>query len=178
METMLALLPPGADDSILFKTLYVTKLPREVYGMHLDSREMADLADDHWCSLNEHHSGAKAHHVAGAIPEDSDKLEEAVAAFNMQPKRIQLKKKKASSPSKPPGKLCRSHEKYGDQTGSVRTPAPACGRKKSRPSSCRSSRRPQGRPQLSSLPGGRGQLQAIPGGLWQCLQHPPTQVFS
>ena len=148
METMLALLPPGADDNILFKTLYVTKLPREVrshvlaHGMHLDSREMADLADDHWCSLNEHHSGAKAHHVAAAIPEDSDELEEAVAAFNMQPKRIQLKKKKASSPSKPPGKLCRSHEKYGDQTGSVRTPAPACSRKRSRPSSCRSSRRP------------------------------------
>ena len=117
METMLALLPPGADDNILFKTLYVTKLPREVrshvlaHGMHLDSREMAVLADNLWCSLNERHSGAKAHHVAAGVPEDGDELEEAVAAFNMQPKRIQLKKKKASSPSKPPGKLCRSHEK-------------------------------------------------------------------
>ena len=52
METMLALLPPGEEDGILFKTLFVTKLPREVRshvlarGMNLSSREMADLADD------------------------------------------------------------------------------------------------------------------------------------
>ena len=53
METMLALLPPGEEDSILFKLLYMIKLSIEVrshvlaHGMHLDSREMADLADDH-----------------------------------------------------------------------------------------------------------------------------------
>ena len=57
METMLALLPPGEEDSILFKLLYVIKLSKEVrshvlaHGMHLNSREMADLADDLWCSL-------------------------------------------------------------------------------------------------------------------------------
>ena len=32
MEAMLALLPSGAEDDILFKTLYVTKLPKEVRG--------------------------------------------------------------------------------------------------------------------------------------------------
>ena len=60
METMLALLPPpGPDGGILFKTLYVTKLPIEVrshalaHGMYLDSREMANLADDIWWGLNE-----------------------------------------------------------------------------------------------------------------------------
>ena len=52
MEAMLALLPPGAEDNILFKTLYFTKLPKEVRGhvlangMHLDSRELSELADD------------------------------------------------------------------------------------------------------------------------------------
>ena len=98
METMLALLHPGVDDGILFKTLYVTKLPREVrthvlaHGMQLDSREMADLADDIWCSLNERHSGAKAHHVAAAVPEDGEELAEVVAALNVQPKRSQHKK--------------------------------------------------------------------------------------
>ena len=52
MEAMLALLPPGEEDGILFKTLYVTKLPKEVRGhvlandMHLDSRELSELADD------------------------------------------------------------------------------------------------------------------------------------
>ena len=59
METMLALLPPGEEDSILFKLLYVIKLSKEVrshvlaHGMHLDSREMADLADNLWCGMNE-----------------------------------------------------------------------------------------------------------------------------
>ena len=92
IETMLALLPPGADENILFKTLYVTKLPREVrshvlaHGMHLDSREMADLADDLWCGMNECHSGSKSHHVAAAVHEDGDKLEEAVAVLKVQPK--------------------------------------------------------------------------------------------
>ena len=58
MEAMLALLPPGEEDGILFKTLYVTKLPKEVRGhvlangMHLDSRELSELADDLWCGLN------------------------------------------------------------------------------------------------------------------------------
>ena len=47
METMLALLPPGEEDVIFFKTLFVTKLPREVRShvlacqMNLSSRDMA-----------------------------------------------------------------------------------------------------------------------------------------
>ena len=49
MEAMLALLPPRVEDNILFKTIYVTKLPKEVgghvlaNGMHLDSRELSWL---------------------------------------------------------------------------------------------------------------------------------------
>ena len=58
---------------------------------------MADLADDLWCGMNERHSGAKS--------QDSNELEEAVATLNMQPK-----KKKATKPGKPPGKLCQGWE--------------------------------------------------------------------
>ena len=54
--------------------------------------------------------------MAAAVPEDGEELEEAVAVLNMQPKRPQHKKKKAAKPGKPAGKLCCSHEKYGDQT--------------------------------------------------------------
>ena len=106
METMLALLPPREEDGILFKTLYVTKLPREVrsqvlaHGISLSSREMADLAEDLWCSMNECHFAAKSHHVAAGVPEDNDELEEAVVALNVLPKQIQSKKKKAK-PGKP-----------------------------------------------------------------------------
>ena len=66
-EAMLALLPPRVEDDILFKALYITKLPKEVRGhvlangMHLDSRELSELADD--LCLNERHSGAKTHHM-------------------------------------------------------------------------------------------------------------------
>ena len=78
-------------DDILFKTLYVTKLPKEVRGhvlangMHLDSRELSELADDLWCGLNERHSGAKSHHVAAAVPDDGKELAEAEAVLNVQP---------------------------------------------------------------------------------------------
>ena len=128
METMLALLPPREEDSILFKLLYVIKLSKEVrshvlaHGMHLDSREMADLADDLWCGMNECHSGSKSHHVAAAVHEDGDELEEAVAVLNVQPKWPQPKKKKAA---KPPRKLCRSHKKFRDQMWKCADP-PTC----------------------------------------------------
>ena len=119
MEAMLALLPPGAEDDILFKTLYVTKLPKEVRGhvlangMHLDSRELSELADDLWCGLNERYSGAKSHHVAAAVPYDGKGL--AVAALNVQPKHPQHKKNAAKG-GEGQGKLCHVHKKYEDQT--------------------------------------------------------------
>ena len=117
MEAMLALLPPGEKDGTLFKTLYVTKLPKEVRGhvlangMHLDSRELAELADDLWGGLNERHTGNRSHHVAAAIPDDDGELVEAVAALNVQPKRPRHKKKPANS-TKSQGSICWLHKKY------------------------------------------------------------------
>ena len=117
MEAMLALLPPGAEDNILFKTLFVTKLPKEVRGhvlangMHLDSRELSELADDLWCGLNECHSGAKSHHMAAAVPGDGEELAEVVGVLNVQPKGPQHKKTAAKS-GKGQGNLCDVHKKY------------------------------------------------------------------
>ena len=108
METMLAQLAPGEEDGILFKTLFMTKLPREVRshvlarGMNHSSRDMAYLVDNLWCGMFERHSGAKSHHVAAAVTEDDDELEGTVAALNVQPKQLQPKKKKAPKPGKPP----------------------------------------------------------------------------
>ena len=62
--------------------------------------------------------------MTAAVPEDGNELEEAVAELNMQPKWTQHMKKKAAKPGKPPGKVCRSHEKYGDQTWKCADPRP------------------------------------------------------
>ena len=84
--------------------------------INLSSREMASLAEDLWFGMNQSHFSAKSHHVAAAVPEDDDELEEAVAALNMQPKQPQPPKKKAAKAGKPPRKLCRSHNKFRDMT--------------------------------------------------------------
>ena len=83
---------------------------------------MADLADDLWCGMNECHSGAKSQHVLAVVPEDGDELEEAVAVLNMQLK-LHQPKKKASKPGKLTGKLCPSHQKFGDQTWKCASPS-------------------------------------------------------
>ena len=183
IETMLALMLPGEEDGVLFKLLYVTKLPSEVWGhmmthwISLSSREMDSLADDLWFALNQCHYSAKSHPVAAAVPEDTDELEEAVATLNVQPKQTKPKKKEAK-PGKPAGKLCCSHDRFGEKTWKCDDPGTCPWSEINKPSNCSSSSRPQGGPQLSPLPGGCGQLQVVPGGLRQLLWHPPPQAFS
>ena len=69
------------------------------------------MADDLWFCLNQRHFSNKSHHVAAAVPEDNDELEEAVAVLNMQPK-LHQPKKKASKPGK-----------FGDQTWKCASPS-------------------------------------------------------
>ena len=83
-------------------------------GFTLTSREMAALADNLWFARNSRQSDSKHHPVAAAVQEDVEEIEEAVAALNVQPKRPQPKKKAAKG-GKSQGKLCHSHQKYGDQ---------------------------------------------------------------
>ena len=75
LESLLALLAPGEVDGLLFKTIFLTKLPSDIRDPvaaqleNLSSREMGRLADN-WCS-----SGGRAGrkdglkpNVGGALP--------------------------------------------------------------------------------------------------------------
>ena len=114
MESMLALLPPGEPDGMLFKTHFINRLPLDIRdhvvagSFNLSSREMAAVADNLWIARNSHQSGNKHHLVVAAVQEDVEEVEVAVAELNVQPK------KKAAKGGKSQGKLC--HLKYGDQT--------------------------------------------------------------
>ena len=54
MESMLALLPPGELDGLLFKTIFLARLPSKIRGHvaaqfgTLTSRQMGALADNLW----------------------------------------------------------------------------------------------------------------------------------
>ena len=79
--------------------LTLPALPEEVIQqvrgvLHMVQAHLPDgfLADDLWFCLNQRHFSNKSHHVAAAVPEDNDELEEAVAVLNMQPKLHQPKK--------------------------------------------------------------------------------------
>ena len=83
--------PSQLMETMLFKMLHVTKLPSNVRShllawISLSSREMTSLADNLWFDLNQRHLGAKSNHVAAAVPDDIDELEEALAELNVQPK--------------------------------------------------------------------------------------------
>ena len=118
METMLALLPPGEPDGLLFKTHFINRLPLDIRdhvvagGFSLSSREMAAVADNLWFARNSRQGGHRHHPAAAVVQEDEEELEEAVAALNVQPKRPQPKKK-APKGNKGKGAICYVHKKYG-----------------------------------------------------------------
>ena len=91
LETMLALLPPGETNGLLFKAHFINRLPSNVRnhvvarGFTLSSREMAAVVDDLWFAKNSHQYSNKHHSVAPVVPKDTEELEEAVAVLNVQP---------------------------------------------------------------------------------------------
>ena len=121
MEAMLALLPPGEPDGMLFKTHFLNRLPADIRNhvmaasFNNTSREMAAMADDLWFTSNSHQGGNKRGQVVVAVQEDDEDLEEAVAVLSVQPKRPQPKKKTAMG-SKGKGTVCFVHKKYGADT--------------------------------------------------------------
>ena len=127
MDTMLALLPPGEPDGLLFKTLYINRLPMDIRdhvvaaGLNLTSREMAAVADNIWFARCSRQGGNKLPPVAAAVPESNEQLEEAVAALNVQTKRHQPKKK-TTKDNKGKDTVCYVHKKYGDQTWKCAAP--------------------------------------------------------
>ena len=120
---MLALLPPGSLRECCSRHISSTGCPTPVTiqdhvvtaGFTLTSREMAAVADNLWFARNSRQSDSKHHPVAAAVQEDVEKIEEVVAVLNVQPKPPPPKKKAAMG-GKSQGKLCYSHQKYGDQT--------------------------------------------------------------
>ena len=118
METMLALLPPGEPDGIIFKALFINRLPADIRnhvvaaGLNTTSREMAAMADNLWFAANLSKGGNKRTQAVAAVQQDDEDLEEAVAALSVQPKRTQPRRKAAKG-GKGKGTVCFSHKKYG-----------------------------------------------------------------
>ena len=132
METMLALLPPGEPDGMLFKTHFLNRLPADTRnhvvaaGFNNTSRELAAMADNLWFASNSRQGGNKHSQVVAAVQEDDKDLEEAVAALSLQPKRPQPKKKNA----KGKGTACFVHKKYGADTWKCAEPTTCTGMEK------------------------------------------------
>ena len=95
---------------MLFKTHFINRLPKTILdrvvtaGFTLTTTEMAAVADNLWFARNSPQSDSKHHPLVAAVQEDVEEIEEAVAAFNVQPKRPQPKKKAAKG-GKSQGKL-------------------------------------------------------------------------
>ena len=121
MEAMLALLPPGEPESMLFKTHFLNRLPADIpnhvaaAGFNNIASEMANIADALWFTSNSRQGGKKRSQAVAAVQEDDENLEEAVAALSVQPKWSQPKKKAAKG-GKGKGTVCVVHKKYGAHT--------------------------------------------------------------
>jgi len=121
MRKLLGLLPEGEPAGLLFKHLFIHKLPTDIRDQvatkqcSLAARELAEYADTLWHVRNARRSAGKAvMAVAAAAPDSGEELEEALAALNVQAKRKQPKKKPAKG-NKAKGNLCYKHKKFGDQ---------------------------------------------------------------
>ena len=121
MDFMLALLPPGEPESMLFRTHFLNKVPADicnhvaVAGFHNTASKMADIANTLWFASNSRQGSNKRSQAVAAVQEDDKNLEEAVAALSVQPKRPQPKKKAATG-GKGKGTVCFVHKKYGANT--------------------------------------------------------------
>ena len=73
LESLLALLPPGEVDGLLFKTIFLTKLPSDIRDHvaaqleNLSSREMGRLADNWWFARNQRLYGEKSRVPVAAV---------------------------------------------------------------------------------------------------------------
>ena len=93
MESMLALLPPGEPESMIFKTHFLNRLPVGIRnhvaaaGFNHTATELADIADTLWFASNHRQSGNKRSKAVAAVQEEDEK-----------------------------GTVCYTHKKYGADT--------------------------------------------------------------
>ena len=156
MESMLALLPPGEPESMLFKTHFLNRLPADIRnhvaaaGFNNTASEMADIADTLWFASNSRQGGNKSSQAVASVQEDDENLEEAVVALSVQPKRPQPKRKPTKG-GKGKGTVYFVHKKYGANTWKCAEPTTSTWWKTSMPAGCNSSRCSHGQPKLSPL---------------------------
>ena len=121
MESMLALLPPGEPESMLFKTHFLNRLPADIRnhvaaaGFNSTASEIADITNTLWFTSNSRQGGNKSSQVVAAVQEDDENLKEPVAALSVQPKWPQPKKKAAKG-GKGKGTMCFVNKKYDANT--------------------------------------------------------------
>lgn len=93
MESMLAMLPAGEKDGVLFTCIFISRLPSDIAdhvaakAKKLSSRELAAFADNLWLARN---ARGGQHHVMAAVrkepagDEGEEDVLEAVAAMRLQ----------------------------------------------------------------------------------------------
>jgi len=133
MTEMLTLLPAQEQPGMLFKALWLSRLPSDVRGHvqlqadTLDCIQLGEVADKAWLARTTGKS-----HVLAALPKD-EKLEEladTVAALNVgkpNPKRPQNKKRQPPQKQKgrqqrPTKDLCDIHIQYGSRARYCKEP--------------------------------------------------------
>lgn len=74
MESMLALLPPGEPDGMIFKVPADIRNHVVTAGFNSTAREMAAMADILWFAANNNRSGNKRSQAVAAVQEDVEDL--------------------------------------------------------------------------------------------------------
>jgi len=133
LERMLVLLPPGEEPTLLFKSLFLSKLPsdmRDHIQQHAELcsvRELAACADKIWQARNAAKPSSVAAIPSEAVFSDSEQLEEvtdAVAAIRLKGKQSKTQppssqqqhgrgKRHVERPNKASVLVCWIHAKYG-----------------------------------------------------------------
>ena len=125
MEDLLSWLPPGENDGLLFKTVWLLLMPKDISD-HLarklwtkSCRELAAIAGQLWLARCARRTGLK---IVAAITKDEveDKLTDMVAALGVKDKK-RGKKKKAGF-QQLSLKVCATHAKYKEKAFSCDKP--------------------------------------------------------
>ena len=130
MDAMLALLPEDESPGVLFKAVFLARLPGDMrdhvqaHARRLGPQELAHLADTIWQSRNAAKANVLASLRTGPTPtsanESAEDLEETVAALNINKRQQPVKKnfkrpqlRKAEQKGRKSQLVCWKHLQYG-----------------------------------------------------------------
>ena len=134
MRHMLNLLPEGEQAGLLFKHIFLQRLPADIRDLTaaklsvMDARELAEFADTLWHVRNARKTSGKPVMAVDAekkLDDDVEELTSSIAAIGVdKKKKTHLKKGRATKGGQTAGKnnnkkyLCWKHCKFGDQAWS------------------------------------------------------------